>query len=208
MYVQCEKKLDGAYVEIIRDELNVKTVDFDSDAESFVSYTFKPQLRTLGPKYGKQLGDIRTALAELPSSAKHTLDAEGKLVLDLASGTVELAVEDVLIDTKQKEGVFTVSDKGVTVALDTDLTPELIEEGFVKELISKIQTMRKDSGFNVTDRITVAISGNAKVYDVAKKNESAISAVVLSDSITDSAADNGKEWDINGENVTIAVSKV
>ncbi|MBR5496560.1 MAG: isoleucine--tRNA ligase, partial [Clostridia bacterium] len=208
MYVQCDKKLGKEYVEIIRDELNVKNVDFDSDAESFVSYTFKPQLRTLGPKYGKQLGEIRNALAELPSSAKQTLDAEGKLVLELAGGTVELAVEDVLIDTKQKEGVFTVSDKGVTVALDTDLTPELIEEGFVKELISKIQTMRKDSGFNVTDRINVSISGNANVYDVAKKNENTISAVVLSDSISDSALENGKEWDINGENVTIAVAKI
>ena len=208
MYVQCDKKLGDEFVEIIRDELNVKNVDFDSDAESFVSYTFKPQLRTLGPKYGKQLGEIRNVLAELPSSAKQTLDSEGKLVLELAGGTVELAVEDVLVDTKQKEGVFTVSDKGVTVALDTDLTQELIEEGFVKELISKIQTMRKDSGFNVTDRINVFLAGNTKVYDIAKKNETAISAVVLSDSISDKAADNGKEWDINGENVAIAVAKV
>lgn len=207
MYVQCDKKLESTYVDIIRDELNVKNVDFDSDAESFVTYTFKPQLRTLGPKYGKQLGEIRTALAELPSSAKKTLDTEGKLTLTLAGGTVELSADDVLIDTKQKEGVFTVSDKGVTVALDTDLTPELIEEGYVKELISKIQTMRKDSGFNVTDRITVSLAGNAKIYDVAKKNEAAIAAVVLADEINDNA-ESGKEWDINGETVTIAVAKV
>jgi len=208
MYVQCDKKLEGNFVEIIRDELNVKNVDFDSDADSLVSYTFKPQLKTLGPKYGKMLGEIRNALAELPSSAKKTLDDEGKLILSLSGGDIELAVEDVLIDTKQKEGVFTVSDKGVTVALDTLLTPELIEEGFVKELVSKIQTMRKDSGFNVTDRINVAVTGNAKVFDIAKKNEAAISAVVLSDSISDAELANGKEWDINGENVTIAVAKV
>ncbi len=208
MYVQASKKLDESYIEIIRDELNVKNVDFDSDAESLVSYTFKPQLKTLGPKYGKMLGEIRNALAELPSSAKKTLDDEGKLVLSLSGGDIELGVEDVLIDTKQKEGVFTVSDKGVTVALDTLLTDELIEEGFVKELVSKIQTMRKDSGFNVTDRINVAVTGNAKVFDIAKKNESAISAVVLSDSISDAELANGKEWDINGENVTIAVAKV
>ena len=208
MYVQASKKLDESYIEIIRDELNIKNVDFDSDAESLVSYTFKPQLKTLGPKYGKMLGEIRNALAELPSSAKKTLDTDGKLVLSLSGGDIELAVEDVLIDTKQKEGVFTVSDKGVTVALDTLLTDELIEEGFVKELVSKIQTMRKDSGFNVTDRINVAITGNAKVYDIAKKNEAAISSVVLSDSISDTELANGKEWDINGENVTIAVAKV
>ena len=208
MYVQASKKLDECYIEIIRDELNVKNVDFDSDAESLVSYTFKPQLKTLGPKYGKMLGEIRNALAELPSSAKKTLDTEGKLVLSLSGGDIELGAEDVLIDTKQKEGVFTVSDKGVTVALDTLLTDELIEEGFVKELVSKIQTMRKDSGFNVTDRINVAVTGNAKVFDIAKKNESTISAVVLSDSISDAELANGKEWDINGENVTIAVAKV
>ncbi len=208
MYVQCQKKLDEKYVEIIRDELNVKNVDFDSDAEQLVSYTFKPQLKTLGPKYGKMLGEIRNALAELPSSAKAQLDADGKLVLTLASGDVELGAEDVLIDTKQKEGVFTVSDKGVTVALDTLLTPELIEEGFVKELVSKIQTMRKDSGFNVTDRINVYLSGNDKVYEIAKKNEAAIAAVVLADSIANATCENAKQWDINGENVTIGVEKV
>ena len=208
MYVNCDKKVEGYFIDIIREELNIKNVDFDADASSFVSYTFKPQLKTLGPKYGKQLGEIRTALAELPSDAKKTLDAEGKLVLELASGTVELAVEDVLIDTVQKEGVFTVSDKGVTVALDTELTEELIEEGFVKELISKIQTMRKDSDFNVTDHINVTLSGNDKVSDIALKNKEAIATIVLADSITVSEAANAKDWDINGENVKIAVERV
>ena len=209
MYVTCDKKVEGYFTEIIRDELNVKTVDFDTDASSFVSYTFKPQLRTLGPKYGKQLGEIREALSLLPSDAKKKLDSDGKIILELKSGMVELSTEDVLIDTKQKEGVFTVSDKGVTVALDTELTDALIEEGFVKELISKIQTMRKDSGFNVTDRINVVLSGNEKIAETAKRNEKAISAIVLSDSISSGeAGENAKEWDINGETVAITVKRV
>ena len=207
MYVQSDKKVEGYFVDIIREELNVKNVDFVEDASSFVSYVFKPQLRTVGPKYGKQLNEIREALAGLPSSAKATLDAEGKLTFDLPGGVVELTAEDILLETKQKEGVFTVSDKGVTVALDTELTPELIEEGFVKELISKIQTMRKDSDFNVMDRITVALSGNAKVLEIAKKNEAAISTVVLSDAIAEGTGE-GKEWDINGEKVVISVTRV
>ena len=209
MFVQCDKKVEGYFIDIIREELNIKNVDFVEDASSFVSYIFKPQLRTLGPKYGKQLGEIREALSALDSSAKATLDADGKLVLNLASGDVELTAEDILLETKQKEGVFTVSDRGVTVALDTELTPELIEEGFVKELISKIQTMRKDSDFNVMDRINVTLTGNDKLFQIAKKNESAISAVVLSDSIA--SADEGanaKKWDINGESVIISVAKV
>ena len=207
MYVQCDKKVEGYFVDIIREELNVKSVDFIEDASALVSYIFKPQLRTVGPKFGKQLGEIREALSALDSSAKATLDADGKLTLNLPSGDVELLTEDILLETKQKEGVFTVSDRGVTVALDTLLTPELIEEGFVKELISKIQTMRKDSDFNVMDRITVAISGNAKVLEIAKKNEAAISTVVLSDSIAEGTGD-GKEWDINGEKVVIAVQRI
>ena len=208
MYVQSDKKVEGYFTDIIREELNVKNVDFVDDASGFVSYIFKPQLKTLGPKYGKQLGEIRVAMAELDSSAKATLDAEGKLVLNLASGDVELTPDDILLETKQKEGVFTVSDRGVTVALDTELTPELIEEGFVKELISKIQTMRKDSDFNVMDRINVTLSGNEKLFSIAKNNEATISTVVLSDSISDGDGTNGKEWDINGEKVTITVVRV
>ncbi len=204
MYVQCDKKVEGYFTDIIREELNVKSVDFIDDASQLVSYVFKPQLRTVGPKFGKQLGEIREALSNLPSSAKADLDADGKITLSLPSGEVELLTEDILLETKQKEGVFTVSDRGVTVALDTILTPELIEEGFVKELISKIQTMRKESDFNVMDRINVTIGGNAKVLEIAKNNETAISAVVLSDSIAE--GNEGKEWDINGEKVFISVS--
>jgi isoleucyl-tRNA synthetase len=207
MFVQCDKQVEGYFIDIIREELNIKNVEFVEDASSFVSYVFKPQLRTVGPKYGKQLNEIREALAGLESSAKATLDAEGKLTFDLPGGVVELTAEDILLETKQKEGVFTVSDKGVTVALDTELTPELIEEGFVKELISKIQTMRKDSDFNVMDRINVALSGNDKVLEIAKNNEAAISTVVLSDSISAGNGE-GKEWDINGETVIISVERV
>ena len=209
MFVQSEKAVEGYFTDIIREELNVKNVEFVEDASSFVSYIFKPQLRTVGPKYGKQLNEIREALSNLDSSAKSTLDAEGKIVLDLASGQVELTAEDILLETKQKEGVFTVSDRGVTVALDTELTPELIEEGFVKELISKIQTMRKDSDFNVMDRINVTLTGNDKIFEIAQRNESTISTVVLADSIANGEkGDNAKEWDINGEKVVITVQRV
>ena len=207
MYVQTEHRPDDSFVPIIRDELNVKQVEFISDASSLVAYRFKPQLRTLGPKYGKQLGEIREALAELPSSAKETLDRDGSLTLHLASGDVVLVPDDLLIETEQKAGLYTVSDRGVTVALDTTLTDELVEEGYVNELVSKIQTMRKDSGFEVTDRIDVTLTGNDKLYAVADKNRDAIATVVLAESITaGGAADHTKEWDINGERVTIGVS--
>ncbi len=209
MFVQSEKAVEGYFTDIIREELNVKNVEFVEDASSFVSYIFKPQLRTVGPKYGKQLNEIREALGNLDSSAKSTLDAEGKIVLNLASGAVELTAEDILLETKQKEGVFTVSDRGVTVALDTELTLELIEEGFVKELISKIQTMRKDSDFNVMDRINVTLTGNDKIFEIAQRNESTISTVVLADSIANGdKGTNAKEWDINGEKVIISVERV
>lgn len=206
MYVQCEKKVEGYFGDIIREELNVKNVDFVTDAGMLVSYVFKPQLKTLGPKFGKQLGEIRNALSLLPSEAKEQLDKDGKITITLSTGDVDLEAADLLIETKQKEGVFTVSDKGVTVALDTTLTPELLEEGFVKELISKIQTMRKESDFNVTDRISVTLGGSDKVFDIAKKNEQAISAVVLSNEIV--KGDGNKEWDINGEKVTLSVRRV
>ncbi len=206
MYVQCNKKVEGYFVDIIRDELNVKNVDFDADAAELVSYIFKPQLKTLGPKYGKQLGEIRNALSALTGDAKKDLDENGKITLSISIGDIDLTADDLLIETKQKEGVFAVSDKGVTVALDTELTPELIEEGFVKELISKIQTMRKDSDFNVTDRIIVTLGGNDKLFDIAKKNEEAISVIVLSDDIVKGEAE--KEWDINGEKVKISVDRV
>ena len=210
MYVQSEKPLDGYFTEIIADELNVKEVRFTESTDDFVSYTFKPQLKTVGPKYGRQLGDIRTALSELDgSAAKKTLDTQGSITLALASGEVVLTAEDLLIETAQREGFFTLSDRGVTVALDTVLTPELIEDGFVRELISKIQTMRKEAGFEVMDHITVTLCGSDKVAAVATARKDDIVGDVLAEALTVDTPDGFvKDWDINGEAVTIGVKRV
>ena len=210
MYLKSDKPLDEYYTDIIKDELNIKKVTFDSNADSFVSYKFKPQLKTLGPKYGKQLNDIRAALDGIDgSSAKAELDSKGSLTLKLPSGEIVLSPEDLLIETQQKDGFYTVSDRGITVALDTSLTPELIEEGIVRELISKIQTMRKEAGFNVTDHISVTLEGSGSVTDAAKRNKTAISGDTLADSLDIcTAAGYTKEWDINGENVKIGVERI
>jgi len=210
MYVQSEKPLDSYFTDIIADELNVKEVRFTENTDDFVSYTFKPQLKTVGPKYGRQLGDIRTALSELDgSAAKKTLDTQGSITLALASGEVVLSAEDLLIETAQREGFFTLSDRGVTVALDTVLTPELIEDGFVRELISKIQTMRKEAGFEVMDHITVTLCGSDKVAAVATARKDDIVGDVLAEALTVDTPDGFvKDWDINGEAVTIGVKRV
>ncbi len=212
MYVKCEENPDEAYLSIIEDELNIKKVCFADDSAKLVSYAFKPQLRTVGPKYGKQLNAIRTALSELDGSAAYEeLEANGKLTFDFADGLVELTKEDLLIETTQKEGLFSLTDNGISVTLDTVLTEELIEEGFVRELISKIQTMRKEADFNVTDHITVTLKGSEKVEAIAKKNEAEISADTLCDAVTAENAPEGafaKEWDINGEKITISVKRV
>lgn len=210
MYVKLDGTLDGYYTDIIRDELNIKNVCFTDKVDDFVTYRFKPQLKTVGPKFGRQLNEIRTALSELDGAkAKKELDANGKIVLSLPSGEVTLETEDLLIDTKQKEGFYTVSDRGITVAIDTVLTKELIEEGFVRELISKIQTMRKEAGFNVTDHIKITLSGSEKVTEIALSKQKEIAGDTLADAVA--AADPKgytKNWDINGENVTIGVEKV
>ncbi len=210
MYVKCDKALSDEAVTIIRDELNLKMVSFVEDTGALSSYSFKPQLRTVGPKYGKQLSEIRTALSELDGTAAYNeLKANGKLVFDFASGTVELSEEDLLIDTVQKEGLFTLSDNGITVALDTVLTDELIEEGFVREITSKIQTMRKEAGFLVTDHIAVFMQDNEKIADITEKNAMEISVDTLADEFDfDSMDGYSKEWDLNGEKVTIGVKKM
>jgi isoleucyl-tRNA synthetase len=210
MYVKLDGELEETYTDIIKEELNIKNVDFTGEVDNFVTYTFKPQLKTLGPKYGKQLGEIRTALAEIDgNAAKKQLDETGKLVLSLSSGDIELETEDLLIDAAQKEGFFTLSDNGITVALDTVLTDELIAEGFVRELISKIQTMRKEAGFNVTDHIEIALQGSQTVVDIALKYTSDITGDTLADSLCAGTLDGFvKEWDINGEAVTIGVKKI
>ena len=210
MFVKADKALDPFYQEIIKNELNVKNVIFTDDVREFTSYTFKPQLRTVGPKYGKQLGGIRKYLAELDgNAAMDTLNAEGALRFDVNGVAVELTAEDLLIDTARKEGYVSQEDGTFTVVLDTNLTPELVEEGYVYELISKIQTMRKESGFEVMDRIRVSLSGNDKLSKVAAANESAIAGKVLAEKIEkDVPLENAKKWDINGEKVTIGVQKM
>ncbi len=210
MYVKLDGKLDGYYTDIIRDELNIKNVIFTDKVDDFVSYRFKPQLKTVGPKFGKQLNEIRTALSEIDGNkAKKQLDADGSLTLELPSGTVVLQTEDLLIETEQRDGFYTVSDRGITVAIDTTLTKELIEEGFVRELISKIQTMRKEAGFNVTDHISVTLSGSDKVAEIALNKKNDIAGDTLTDSLTAANPDGYvKEWDINGEKVSIGVKKV
>ena len=210
MYVQAKKELPAYCIEIIEDELNIKNVKFVSDMSEFSSYSFKPQLKTVGPKYGKFLGAIRTLLSEVDGNkAKKELDETGAIKFDVDGNEIVLTEEDLLIDIKQKEGYFSLSDKYTTVAIDTTLTAELIEEGYVNEVVSKLQTMRKDSDFNVTDHIKVYVNDNDKIAQVIKNNEAEIAKIVLGDEFVYSAsAENAKSWDINGEKVTLSVEKL
>jgi len=209
MFVKAPFTLSEFFTEIIEDELNVKEVVFTEDVRDFTTYTFKPQLKTVGPKYGKHLGFIQKALAGLDgNSAMDDLKANGAIVLDDNGTEISLAEEDLLITMVQKEGFVTEADNTVTVVMDTTLSEDLIEEGFVYEIISKIQTMRKDADFEVMDHIKVSVLGNDKLADIVKKNEEAIATKVLADSF-DFAAEYSikKEWNVNGENVTICVEK-
>ena len=207
MFVSAEAKLDGYFKEIIEDELNIKEVVFVDAADELSDYNFKPQLKTLGPKYGKNLGEIRTALTGLNgSAAKKELDENGHITLSISIGDIELTAEDLLIEAVQKTGLFSVSDFGVTVAIDTELTPELIEEGFVREIISKIQTMRKDADFNVTDHIIISVEGNDKLADIISRNQTDVFTAVVADELVVGAADgHTAEWNINGEKATFGV---
>lgn len=210
MYVKAEGEVEEFYTEIIRDELNIKKVSFTDEVDNFVTYSFKPQLKTLGPKYGKQLGEIRNALSSLDgSAAKAELDANGDIKLNISIGEITLTADDLLIEAQQKEGFFTVSDRGITVAIDTNLTEELIEEGFVRELVSKLQTMRKEADFNVTDHIAITLKGSETVTKIAENKTADITGDTLADSLTVSEPDGYvKEWDINGENVILGVKKI
>ena len=210
MFVKAPEALPEFYKEIIEEELNVKNVTFTDDVREFTSYTFKPQLKTVGPKYGKLLGNIRKALAEIDgNSAMDTLNEKGVLTFDFDGNAVELSKEDLLIDTAQTEGYVTEGDNTVTVVLDTRLTPELLEEGFCRELISKIQTMRKEAGFEVMDHIYVYVDKNDKISDIIKKYAETLKGEVMADSITLGAMTGyTKEWNINGEDVMLGVAKV
>ena len=209
MYVKAPEVLSDFYVNIIADELNVKKVTFTDDVSNYTDYQFKPQLRTVGPKYGKYLKQIQAALAELDGNkAMAELKANGCLKLDSVSDEVVLLEEDLLITMTQAEGFVTEGDNYVTVVMDTKLTPELIEEGFVRELISKIQTMRKEAGFEVMDHIAVSYTADEKVTGIFEKYGDEIRSEVLADKITAGTLTGyEKEWSINGEKVTLAVEK-
>ena len=210
MYVKAEKKMGEFYTDIIADELNIKEVKFADDVESFISYSFKPQLRTVGPKYGKLLGGIKQALTDIDgTAAMKELRGNGVLKLDINGNDVELTEEDLLIETAQTEGYVSESDGETSVVLDTNLTPELIEEGFVREIISKIQTMRKEAGFEVMDKIKVYAHGNDKIQEVMKAHEDEIKSEVLADEMVLGETDGYvKEWNINKETVTMGVKKL
>ena len=210
MYVKAPKVMDKYFTDIIADELNVKEVKFAEDVESFISYSFKPQLRTVGPKYGKLLGGIRTALAQINGSqAMNELKTNGVLVLDIDGNKVELTEEDLLIETAQTEGYVTETEGETAVVLDTNLTPELIEEGFVREIISKVQTMRKEAGFEVMDKIRVSVKDNDKIIETMKANEAEIKSEVLAEEVVYGETDGYvKEWNINKEHVTLGVTKL
>ena len=209
MYVKAEKELSDFYKEIIADELNVKAVTFKDDVSEFSSYSFKPQLKTVGPKYGKQLNGIREYLNNVNGSeAMKTLKAEGALKFDVDGTEIALAEEDLLIELAKSDDYVTEADAVVTVVLDINLTEELLEEGFVREIISKVQTMRKEAGFEVMDKITISVSNNDKVAEIMKRNEETIFGDVLATAIEYGAA-NGytKNWNINGEKVDLGVTK-
>ena len=210
MYVKSEFQLSEFYKEIIEDELNVKEVVFKDDIADFISYSFKPQMRTVGPKYGKLLNKIKTVLSEHDGNkAMAELKSTGELKLDIDGQEIVLLEEDLLIDMAQMEGYVSESDHTITVVLDTNLTPELIEEGFVRELVSKIQTMRKEAGFEVMDKIRVYAKDNDKIVDIMKNHGDEIKSEVLAeDIVTGETKGYEKEWNINSEKVTMAVERI
>lgn len=208
--VKADHKLDAMYCDIIKDELNIKEISFVDDVSDFTSYTFKPQLKILGQKYGKKIGEIRTALAEIDGSkAKKQLDADGFITLSLSDGDIKLTEEELLIESAQTEGYESALDRGVTVVIDTVLTEELIEEGFVREIISKVQSMRKEADFNVTDHIVIYQQGSDKLSAIMDKYTDDIKHDVLADEIVHNAMDGfTMEWNINGENAQFGVKVV
>ena len=210
MFVKASFTLSDFYTDIIKDELNVKEMAFTDDVREFTSYSFKPQLRTVGPKYGKHLNAIKTALAELDGNkAMDELKATGELKLDIAGEEIVLLESDLLIDTAQMEGYVSESDNDITVVLDTNLTPELIEEGYVREIISKVQTMRKEAGFEVMDKIKISLSGNDVIEGIFRAHEADIKSEVLAEDVVyTETAGYVKEWKINSEKVTLGVEKI
>ena len=210
MYVKADEQLSEFYKEIIANELNVKEIIFTDDVRAFTSYSFKPQLRTLGPRFGKKIGALKNLLASLNGNeAMDELNASGKLTITLEGEEAILDKEDLLIEASQAEGFVSDSDRGITVVLDTHLTEELIEEGFVREIISKIQTMRKDAGFEVMDHICLYQDGNDKIKAIIERNKEEIKSEVLAEQIIfGQIQGHSKEWNLNGEDVTLGVEKL
>lgn len=210
MYIKAEETLDELYTQIIKEELNVKNVEFREDVENFVSYSFKPQLKTVGPKYGKLLAKIREVLTNLDGAkAMAELKSNGSLDFDFDGEKVSLTNEDLLIDTVKSENYISEGNNKVTIVLDINLTKELLDEGFLRELISKVQTMRKEAGFEVVDHIELFLKDNAKLIDIVKANETELMSEVLCDKITyGNIKGYEKEWNLNGENVVVGVKKI
>lgn len=210
MFVKTDFTLPEFYQEIVKEELNVKAVTFTQDVRDFTSYTFKPQLKTVGPKYGKMLGGIKTALSELDgNAAMDELNASDALKLTINGQEITLFREDLLIETAQMEGYVSENDNGITVVLDTNLSEELLEEGFVREIISKVQTMRKEADFEVMDQIAITYEGSEKAAKVFADNAETISSETLAQTVACAApAGYVKEWKINGEKVTLGVEKL
>ena len=210
MFVKAENALGEFYQDIVKEELNVKEITFTDDVRAFTSYSFKPQLRTVGPKYGKQLGGIQKMLGSVDGNqAMDELNEKGMLQFEVDGVQIVLEKDDLLIEMAQKEGYVSEADNYMTVVLDTNLSEELIEEGFVYEVISKIQTMRKDAGFEVMDHIRAAICGNEKVAGIVRKNEEMIAGKVLAEHIVENETlPVSKEWNVNGEKVVIGIEKV
>jgi isoleucyl-tRNA synthetase len=210
LYVKADSELKEFYKDIIKGELNVKNVEFVDDVSAFASYSFKPQLRTLGRRFGKNINKVKEILAAVDSAkAIAELNASDTLTINVDGTDEVLSREDLLIEAVKSENYVSDSDYGITVVLDIKLTDELIEEGFVREVISKLQTMRKDSGFEVMDHIKVFISGNDKIKKIVSDNAEYVKGQVLAEEIVnDAESANSKEWNINGENVVFGVEKI
>ena len=210
LYVCGGEALDEGFVEIIKSELNTKNVIFEADAERFVSYTFKPNLRTLAPKLGKKINEFREKLTTIDGkAAMEELNSFERLTVALSDGDVVVARDDLLIETAKLEGFEAVQERELTVVLDTTLTEALIEEGYIRELVSKIQTMRKEADFVVTDHIRVYMAGNDKLIAIAEKAKADLLGDVLGDAlVTGETQGYTKEWNVNGEVVTLSVEKL
>lgn len=209
MFVKSNNNLDNMFINIIKEELNIKNIEFKDDISDFTSYSFKPQLRTLGKKYGKLIPSISNYLKENDGiKLMSELKQNGSIKFTIDNENIELSEDDLLIETAQMEGYVSESDKNITIVLDTNLTPELLEEGFVREIISKIQTMRKEAEFEVLDKITVYHNGNENIANIISKNIEQIKEDVLANDILSGPTDGyTKEWNINGEKVTLSVVK-